>query len=93
MPELGMILNAEAAAAFDELTRSGQDDQMVRQIRRAWPNVFRAARFIPAVEYIQANGGFLSVTVSRDDQQQPVAIFRHHGVDGQIFHQDVRPAR
>ncbi len=55
MPELGMILSAEAAAAFDELTLSGKDDLMVRQIRNAWPNVFREARFIPAVEYIQAN--------------------------------------
>lgn len=52
---LSFILNAEAAAAFDDLTRSGKDDLMVRQIRNAWPNVFRAARFIPAVEYIQAN--------------------------------------
>ena len=53
--DLAFILSAEAAAAFDELTRSGRDDQLVRQIRNAWPNVFRAARFIPAVEYIQAN--------------------------------------
>lgn len=52
---LALILSAEAAAAFDELTRSNQDDRLVRQIRQAWPNVFRAARFIPAVEYIQAN--------------------------------------
>jgi Asp-tRNA(Asn)/Glu-tRNA(Gln) amidotransferase A subunit family amidase len=52
---LGFILNAEAAAAFDELTRSGKDDLMVRQIRHAWPNVFRQSRLIPAVEYIQAN--------------------------------------
>jgi len=55
MPNLGMILNAESAAAFDELTLSGEDDQLVRQIRNSWPNVFRQARFIPAVEYIQAN--------------------------------------
>jgi Asp-tRNA(Asn)/Glu-tRNA(Gln) amidotransferase A subunit family amidase len=52
---LAYILNAEAAAAFDELTRSGKDDLMVRQIRQAWPNVFRHSRLIPAVEYIQAN--------------------------------------
>ncbi len=52
---LAFILSAEAAAAFDELTRSGRDDLMVRQVRWAWPNVFRGARFIPAVEYIQAN--------------------------------------
>lgn len=55
MPNLGMILSVEAAAAFDELTLSGKDDLMVRQIRNAWPNVFRQARFVPAVEYIQAN--------------------------------------
>ena len=54
-PSLSFVLEAEAAAAFDELTRSGKDDLLVRQIRNAWPNVFRAARFIPAVEYIQAN--------------------------------------
>ena len=53
--DLSFILSAEAAAAFDELTRSGKDDLLVRQIKNAWPNAFRAARFIPAVEYIQAN--------------------------------------
>lgn len=52
---LNFILSAEAAAAFDELTRSNQDDQLTRQIVNAWPNVFRSARLIPAVEYIQAN--------------------------------------
>ncbi len=52
---LSFILNAEAAAAFDELTRSGKDALLVRQVKRAWPNVFRQARLIPAVEYIQAN--------------------------------------
>jgi len=55
MPELGAILSAEAAAAFDELTRSNKDDLLVRQQSNAWPNTFREARFIPAVEYIQAN--------------------------------------
>lgn len=53
--DLGIILTAEAGAAFDQLTRSGQDDLLVRQIKDAWPNVFRQSRFIPAVEYIQAN--------------------------------------
>ena len=52
---ISFILSAEAAAAFDDITLSNKDDQMVRQIRNAWPNVFRSARFIPAVEYIQAN--------------------------------------
>ncbi|MBN1163210.1 MAG: amidase [Candidatus Krumholzibacteriota bacterium] len=53
--DLAFILSAEAAAAFDELTLSGRDELMVRQVRFAWPNVFRSSRFIPAVEYIQAN--------------------------------------
>jgi Asp-tRNA(Asn)/Glu-tRNA(Gln) amidotransferase A subunit family amidase len=53
--DCSIILSAEAGAAFDELTRNGKDDLMVRQIKDAWPNVFRASRFIPAVEYIQAN--------------------------------------
>jgi len=52
---LSIILNAEAASAFDILTRSNRDDLLVRQDRWAWPNSFRQARFIPAVEYIQAN--------------------------------------
>jgi len=52
---LPLILSVEAAAAFDDLTRSNRDDLMVRQIKNAWPNVFRGARMVPAVEYIQAN--------------------------------------
>jgi Asp-tRNA(Asn)/Glu-tRNA(Gln) amidotransferase A subunit family amidase len=50
-----IILTAEAGAAFDDLTRSGRDDMLVRQTRGAWPTTFRMARMIPAVEYIQAN--------------------------------------
>ncbi len=53
--DLGFVLSAEAAAAFQELTLSGRDDELAVQVRYAWPNVFRAAQFIPAVEYIQAN--------------------------------------
>ena len=49
------ILNVEAAAAFDELTRTGRDKLMVDQGPGAWPNTFRVARFVPAVEYVQAN--------------------------------------
>lgn len=52
---LAFLLGAEAAAAFDDLTRSGRDSLLVRQGKGGWPNTFRSARFIPAVEYIQAN--------------------------------------
>ena len=47
-----MMLMAEGSAAFDELTRLGWDDQLVAQHRNAWPNLFRAARFIPATDYV-----------------------------------------
>jgi Asp-tRNA(Asn)/Glu-tRNA(Gln) amidotransferase A subunit family amidase len=52
---LRVILTAESAAAFDELTRSGKDDLLVRQVEQAWPNSFRQGQTIPAVAYIQAN--------------------------------------
>jgi Asp-tRNA(Asn)/Glu-tRNA(Gln) amidotransferase A subunit family amidase len=48
------MLNAEAAAAFDDLTRSGRDKLLTAQKEGDWPNQFRTARFIPAVEYVQA---------------------------------------
>jgi Asp-tRNA(Asn)/Glu-tRNA(Gln) amidotransferase A subunit family amidase len=48
------MLDAEAAAAFDDLTRSGKDKLLTSQKDYDWPNTFRTARFIPAVEYIQA---------------------------------------
>ena len=53
--DISIMLSAESAAAFDDLTRNGKDDLLVRQIKNAWPNSFRASRFIPAVEYIQAS--------------------------------------
>ncbi len=49
------ILSAEAATAFDEITRNGQVDQLVRQDAGAWPNLFRQGQLIPAVEYLRAN--------------------------------------
>lgn len=50
-----IMLSAEAAAAFDGLTRENIDDQLTDQSKDAWPNSFRSARFIPAVEYINAS--------------------------------------
>ena len=49
------LLTVEAAAAFQELTLSGRDDLLTQQGPYAWPNYFRAAYFVPAVEYVQAN--------------------------------------
>jgi len=49
------LLQAEAAAAFDEMTRTGRDKLLTYQGPGDRPNTFRLARFMPAVEYIQAN--------------------------------------
>lgn len=72
---LGFILNAEAAAAFDELTRSGSDDLLVRQIRYAWPNVFRHSRLIPAVEYIQANRYRTLLVVEMEERLKNIDVY------------------
>ena len=50
-----IILTAEAAAAFDDLTRSNRDNELVQQGKFDWPNTFRTSRFIPAVDYVNAN--------------------------------------
>ena len=47
-------LMAEAAASFEEMTRSGADDQLSWQADEAWPNSFRQSWFIPALELVQA---------------------------------------
>jgi Asp-tRNA(Asn)/Glu-tRNA(Gln) amidotransferase A subunit family amidase len=49
------ILFAEGAAAFEELTLSGADDQLAMQVPDAWPNLFREARFLSAVDFVQAD--------------------------------------
>ncbi|MEO8452946.1 MAG: amidase [Gemmatimonadota bacterium] len=72
---LRIILSAEAAAAFDELTRSNKDDLMARQGRGAWPNSFRTARFIPAVEYIQANRWRTLLMRKMDEVMESVDLF------------------
>ena len=51
---IGITIAAESAAAFDELTRTDLDDMLTRQNKNDWPNYFRGARFIPAVEYVNA---------------------------------------
>jgi len=52
---LTFILNAEGAAAFQELVLNHKDDMLAQQRKGSWPNNFRTSQFIPAVEYIQAN--------------------------------------
>jgi Asp-tRNA(Asn)/Glu-tRNA(Gln) amidotransferase A subunit family amidase len=52
---LNLILFSEAAAAFQELTLSHKVDQLKSQVPDAWPNVFRQARFLSAVDFVQAD--------------------------------------
>ncbi len=51
---VGIIISAECAAQFDNFTLSGEADLLTRQRKGDWPNQFRSARFITAVEYINA---------------------------------------
>jgi Asp-tRNA(Asn)/Glu-tRNA(Gln) amidotransferase A subunit family amidase len=52
---LDLILFAEGAAAFEELTLSRGVDQLKVQVPDAWPNIFRQARFLSAVDFVQAD--------------------------------------
>ncbi len=52
---LDLILFAEGAAAFEELTLSGGLDQLKMQVADAWPNIFRQSRFLSAVDFVQAD--------------------------------------
>ena len=52
---LNVMLFAEAAAAFEELTLSGEDAQLKMQVADAWPNIFRQSRFLSAVDFVQAD--------------------------------------
>jgi Asp-tRNA(Asn)/Glu-tRNA(Gln) amidotransferase A subunit family amidase len=52
--EIIFLLQAEAAAAFDDITRDGRVAELKDQAANAWPNSFRSSRLIPAVEYIRA---------------------------------------
>jgi Asp-tRNA(Asn)/Glu-tRNA(Gln) amidotransferase A subunit family amidase len=54
--DLGFILSVESAAAFDDITRNNQVESMTKPPESSsWPGTFRLHRFVPAVEYLQAN--------------------------------------
>ena len=52
---LDLILFAEAAASFEELTLSGELTELRMQVSDAWPNIFRQSRFLSAVDFVQAD--------------------------------------
>ncbi len=51
---MDVVIGVECAAQFDAMTRLNIDDQLTRQTKYDWPNQFRTARFVPAVEYVNA---------------------------------------
>ena len=79
---LQFILFVEAAAAFDELTRSNRDDLLVRQVKDAWPNFFRLSRLVPAVEYIQANRVRTLLLAAMDDLFSQVDLYIAPSLEG-----------
>jgi Asp-tRNA(Asn)/Glu-tRNA(Gln) amidotransferase A subunit family amidase len=52
---LNLILFAEAAASFEEITLDRKIDQLTMQVPDAWPNTFRQSRFLSAVDFVQAD--------------------------------------
>ena len=79
-------LNAESAAAFDELTRSGRDDLMEAEPETSsWPNTFRTARLIPAVEYIQAQRLRTRLLEAVHDATRHVDVFVTPSTGGSIL--------
>jgi len=63
-PVMDIIIGAECAASFDGFTRGNKDDLLTSQQKYDWPTQFRVARFIPAVEYINANRHRYSLIVA-----------------------------
>ena len=81
---MDVIIGAECAAQFDELTRMNIDDELTRQTKYDWPNQFRTARFVPAVEYINAqrHRTVLMQKVNEVISQYDVIICPSRGTEG-----------
>lgn len=79
------ILFAEAAASFEELTFSNRDDEMVWQEARSWPNSIRQARFISAVDFIQAQRFRRQVMEMMNDKFQGLDAMLSVGLAGPML--------
>jgi len=75
---MALLLTCEAAAAFNDLTLSGRDALMTAQGDDDWPNLFRQAQLIPAVQYIQANRARTVLMEAMDK------MFRDSGIDAYV---------
>ena len=79
------ILNVEAAAAFEELTMSGKDDLLVRQTAGSWPNQFRKAWFVPAIELVQADRFRRQVMDSMSEMMKRVDVLFSPSFSGNLL--------
>ncbi len=73
--DLLLVLTAEAATAFAALTETGDDDKMVAQNADAWPNIFRAARLISAVDYLRAQRLRTRLMRAMDEMMKTVDVY------------------
>lgn len=80
-----LILNAEAGAAFDDLVRSGRASELASQGPNAWPATFRAAHFIPATDYINANRARTQAMHAWDALMQRVDVIVAPTNSGQLL--------
>ena len=73
---ISFILTTESAAAFDDLTRVGDLDSMKASPEESrWPDGFRASRFVPAVEYLQANRLRMRIMEELDEALGEIDLF------------------
>ena len=81
---MDVVIGVECAAQFDEMTRLNIDDELTRQTKYDWPNQFRTARFVPAVEYINAqrHRTILMQKVNEVISKYDVIICPSRGVEG-----------
>ena len=81
---MNVIIGAECAAQFDAMTRLNIDDELTRQTKNDWPNQFRTSRFIPAVEYINAqrHRTILMQEVNKVVQEFDAIICPSRGAEG-----------
>ncbi len=81
---MDVVIGVECAAQFDEMTRRNIDDELTRQTKYDWPNQFRTARFVPAVEYINAqrHRSLLMQKVNEVISKYDVIICPSRGVEG-----------
>ncbi len=82
---LGTVVSGEAAAAFEELTLSGGMNQLKMQVPDAWPNIFRQARFLSAVDFVQADRLRRKVALEMEKVFRKVDVLLAPALRGEIL--------